>query len=82
VFVTIDDHFMSVDVTATNGQFRVSRPKELFTAATGTGRRFEMDAKGERFLLLVEPGTGEATAPPPDHPLTVLVNVLGTLKKR
>lgn len=40
-----------------------------------------MDAKGERFLLLVDPRPDSGTAPPPE-PLTVVVNWLGMLKKR
>jgi Tol biopolymer transport system component len=82
MFVTADDHIMSVDITTTNGQLLVGRPRELFTQTIGSGHQFEMDAKGERFLLLVEPGATSAQAPPPDRPLTVVVNLLGTLKKR
>jgi hypothetical protein len=78
VFVTLDGTFMTVDVT-TNGKLHVGRPKELFRQAGLTVRQYDMDAKGERFLLLVEPSGTET--PTVDQPLTVLVNMLGTLKK-
>ena len=40
-----------------------------------------MDANGERFLLMIDPRPEGAAAPPPE-PLTVVVNWLGTLKKK
>ena len=80
VYVTQDRTFMSVDVTTSGGQIKPSRPRELFKQPGGLG--FEMDAKGERFLLLVEPGTDTAAGAPVDQPLTVVVNLLSTLKKR
>ncbi len=68
---------MSADVTTTNGQFRASLSKELFVQrqinTLGRGSGFTMDARGERFLLVVDPnqaGQQEAAL----RPLTVVVS--------
>ena len=80
MFVTFDDRLMSVDVTTTGGQIRAGRPVELFSQAITGNKQFDMDAKGERFLLLIDPRPEGAPAPPPE-PLTVVVNWLSMLKK-
>jgi serine/threonine protein kinase/Tol biopolymer transport system component len=81
VFVTSEGGLMSVDVTMAGGQVHAGRPQALFSQNISGASQFEMDAKGERFLLLIDPRPEGAVAPPPE-PLTVVVNWLATLKKR
>jgi Tol biopolymer transport system component len=80
-FITSDGQIMSVDLTVTGGQVRVSKPRELFKRTAHGPNIFEMDPKGERFLMLVDPQGSNAPEPAPE-PLTVVVNWLATLKRR
>jgi len=77
-FVGEDNKLMLADVTPTGNTLRVSAPRELFRQVRRSGVfGFTMDARAERFLLVVPPVAAGAL----NAPLTVIANWPSLLKK-
>jgi len=76
VYQTENNAFESVAVSPDGDQMRAELPKPLFTMRQTNENRtsqFAMDARGERFLLVVNPNLGAGATEAP-IPLTVIVN--------
>jgi Tol biopolymer transport system component len=80
IYRTANDDFMIVELTPAGRTFKPSVPKKLFNspkALPGT-YTYGLDARGEKFLMVVPP---DNTSPIVAAPLTIVVNWVQNLKK-
>lgn len=79
-FVTRDNRYMLVDVTPRDGVLAAGVPRELFTRPQGGAvSGFSIDARAERFLLVVD--QAQPQGPVAQQPITVMVNWPGAVRR-
>jgi eukaryotic-like serine/threonine-protein kinase len=81
-FVTNDNRIMLADVMPQGTTLGAGVPRELFQQRQVAGvTGFSMDARAERFLLVVDPAGSVDGVPSTQQPITIVVNWLNAIKR-